>query len=33
MNRTIKYNLDFGGFYESVHNWNIENSIANQFMM
>lgn len=31
MNKTIKYNLDFGGFYESVHNWSIENSIAYHF--
>ena len=31
MNKTIKYNLDFGGFYESIHNWNIENSIASHF--
>ena len=29
--KTIKFNLDFGGFYESTHNWIIENSIANHF--
>ena len=31
MNKTITYNLDFGGFYESTHNWVIENSIASHF--
>lgn len=29
--KTIKFNLDFGGFYESVHSYMIENSIANHF--
>ena len=31
MNKTIKYNLDFGGFYESIHSYSIESSIANHF--
>ena len=31
MNNTIKFNLDFGGFYESIHSQCIELSIANHF--
>ncbi len=30
-NKTIKFNLDFGGFYESIHQHMIESSITNHF--
>lgn len=30
-NKTIKFNLDFGGFYESTHSFNIDLAIANYY--